>query len=65
MSNKPQNILFTVAALITGLGTVATGVVVTYAGGLGLKGLITKDYAFEYISDTKIEAPVETDTTNE
>ena len=65
MSNKTQNILFTAISLITGLGTIATGLVVTYAGGLGLKGLITKDYAFEYIPDTEIEAPLETDTTNE
>lgn len=63
MSNKTQNILFTAISLITGLGTIATGLVVTYAGGLGLRGLIKKDYAFEYIPETKVEA--QTDTTNE
>ena len=63
MSNKTQNILFTAISLITGLGTIATGLVVTYAGGLGLRGLIKKDYAFEYIPETKVE--VQTDTTNE
>ena len=42
MSNKTQNILFTAISLITGLGTIATGLVVTYAGGLGLRGLIKK-----------------------
>lgn len=63
MSNKTQNILFTAISLITGLGTIATGLVVTYAGGLGLRGLIKKDYAFEYIPDAKAEAPATTDTT--
>ena len=63
MSNKTQNILFTAISLITGLGTIATGLVVTYAGGLGLRGLIKKDYAFEYIPDAKVEA--QTDTTIE
>lgn len=63
MSNKTQNILFTAISLITGLGTIATGLVVTYTGGLGLRGLIKKDYAFEYIPETKVE--VQTDTTTE
>lgn len=55
MSNKTQNILFTTISLITGLSTIFTGVVVTYAGGLGLKGLIKNDYAFEYVRNTKTE----------
>lgn len=64
MSNKTQNILFTAISLITGLGTIATGLVVTYAGGLGLRGLIKKDYAFEYIPDAKVEAQTDTTTEN-
>ena len=64
MSNKTQNILFTAISLITGLGTIATGLVVTYAGGLGLRGLIKKDYAFEYIPDSKVEAQADTTTEN-
>ena len=64
MSNKTQNILFTAISLITGLGTIATGLVVTYAGGLGLRGLIKKDYAFEYIPDAKVEAQTDTSTEN-
>lgn len=64
MSNKTQNILFTAISLITGLGTIATGLIVTYAGGLGLRGLIKKDYAFEYIPDAKVEAQTDTTTEN-
>lgn len=64
MSNKTQNILFTAISLITGLGTIATGLVVTYAGGLGLRGLIKKDYAFEYIPDAKVETQTDTTTEN-
>lgn len=64
MSNKTQNILFTAISLIAGLGTIATGLVVTYAGGLGLRGLIKKDYAFEYIPDAKVEAQSDTTTEN-
>lgn len=64
MSNKTQNILFTAISLITGLGTIATGLVVTYAGGLGLRGLIKKDYAFEYIPDAKVEAQTDATTEN-
>ena len=64
MSNKTQNILFTAISLITGLGTIATGLVVTYAGGLGLRGLIKKDYAFEYIPDAKVEAQADATTEN-
>lgn len=64
MSNKTQNILFTAISLITGLGTIATGLVVTYAGGLGLRGLIKKDYAFKYIPDAKVEAQTDTTTEN-
>ena len=65
MNNKTQNILFTAISLITGLGTIATGLVVTYAGGLGLRGLIKKDYAFEYIPDAKVEAQTDTTTEND
>lgn len=64
MSNKTQNILFTAISLITGLSTIATGLVVTYAGSLGLRGLIKKDYAFEYIPDAKVEAQSNTTTEN-
>ena len=63
MSNKTQNILFTTVALVAGIGSIITGVAATYAGGLGLRGLIKKDYAFEYIPEIKVE--VQTDTTTE
>jgi len=64
VSKKTQNILFTVVTLITGISTAVTGIAVTYAGGLGLKGLITKDYAFEFIPEAKAEAQPETITEN-